>query len=546
MQVAREWLKYAAVLLLLVTIGVGNVWADYTIIFKDGSGTDAINASTLSNFINSGTSYVTSASSSYMYPSATTGYGIRLASGSYAGNLTLNLSETGKIKASKITFNAAYYSSDASTMPYTITYTDNTTTTGTISTLSTSLANKEVSLTSTKTIKTIYIGTTAKKKRVYVHSITVTAAAAATPTVTPDPTSLDWGTVLQGSSQSTKTISISGSNLTAGSLTISATGGYSVTPTSKGVSGTLSATTLTITPPSTATAGTKNGKVTISGGGLASNVEVNLTMTVQALHTVTWMVNGSEYATTVVANGGNPVFPSSPTSCDADKVFVGWTETNIGSTETNTAPSFITTATTISSAKTYYAVFAKRGTFTRVTSPSSLASGQELVIVSNKYNTAITTGIGYAAAPTESSSKVTPSEAMIWLLTGNSSDGWRISKPSNGYVLGASSSPSSNNSTTATLTSNNTYSTWGIGQNSYTSNVLYISYKITVSCALEASSASSNWVVYNSSSYNSNQYCALRVYASSLTKYVTECCTPLAQVNGSVNLSQWNAGVHIY
>ncbi len=195
--------------LCMLTVGVGNAWADYTIIFKDGSGTDPINASTLSNFINSGTSYVTSASSSYMYPSATTGYGIRLASGSYAGNLTLNLSATGQIKASKITFNAAYYSSDESTMPYTITYTDNTTTTGTISTLSTSLADKEVSLTSTKTIKTIYIGTTAKKKRVYVHSIKVTAAAATSVTASPSSIAFPDNTVEVGTDEATSTITLS-------------------------------------------------------------------------------------------------------------------------------------------------------------------------------------------------------------------------------------------------------------------------------------------------------------------------------------------------
>ena len=357
-------LKLVSVFALLLTIGVGNAWADYTIVFKDGSGTSSIDASTLSNFINSGASYVTSASSSYMYPSATDGYGIRLASSNYAGNLTLNLSATGQIKASKITFNAAYYGTDASTMPYTITYTDNTTTTDTISTLSTSLADKEVSLTSTKTIKTIYIGTTAKKKRVYVHSITVTAAAAATPSITPDPTSLSWGTVLQGSSQSTKTISITGANLTAGTLTISATGGYSVTPTSKSVSGTLAATTLTVTPPSTATTGSKNGKVTISGGGLASAVEVNLSMTVNAASTVTWMNNGSEYTTTLVANGSKPEFPDDPSSCDGTSTtFVGWTPTPwSGKLDDVSAKTIYTSGSAmpnVSGPVTYHAVFAK-------------------------------------------------------------------------------------------------------------------------------------------------------------------------------------------
>ena len=368
-------------------------------------------------------------------------------------------------------------------------------------------------------------------------------ASGSTPSLTADPTSLSWGTnVLQGSTPATKTVSISGSNLTSGTLTISANNGYSVSPSSISVNGTLSATDLTITPPSTSTTGAKNGTLTISGGGLASNVTVSLSMTVVTAYAVNWFVNGQSYTTgsptRFVASGGTiETFPTPPSSCDNTKVFVGWSETNIGSTETNTAPTLITTATTISAAKNYYAVFAKRGDFTRITGPSSLTANMQLVIVSNKFSTAITNADtpGYATAPTESSSKVTPTDAMIWLLTGSAS-GWRISAP-NGKLLGYASNPSSNNSTTATLAANNTLSTWKIGQSSYTSDVLYISNYTTNTCALEAGSASSAWVVYNASTYSSNQYCALKVYGASFTKYITQCCTELGSINGSIKLA---------
>ena len=195
--------------------------------------------------------------------------------------------------------------------------------------------------------------------------------AAATPTVTPDPTSLSWGTVLQGSSQGNKTISITGANLTAGTLTISATGGYSVTPTSKSVSGTLAATTLTVTPPSTSTTGAKNGKVTISGGGLASSVEVNLSMTVNAASTVTWMNNGSEYTTTLVENGSKPTFPDNPTSCDGTSTtFYGWSTSEwAGKFDDVSAKTIYTSASampTVSGAVTYYAVFCKGSAGTEV------------------------------------------------------------------------------------------------------------------------------------------------------------------------------------
>ena len=370
-----------------------------------------------------------------------------------------------------------------------------------------------------------------------------TAGSGSNPSLTANPTSLSWGTtVLQGSTPGTKTVSISGSNLTSGNLTISASNGYSVSPTSVAVNGTLSATTLTITPPSTSTTGAKNGTLTISGGGLSSSVTVSLSMTVVAAYAVNWFVEGQAYTTgnptRLVASGGTiETFPTPPNSCDDSKVFVGWSETNIGSTETNTAPTLITTATTISATKNYYAVFAKRGDFTRITGPSSLTANMQLVIVSNKYSTAITNANtpSYATAPTESSSKITPTDAMIWLLTGSSS-GWKISAP-NGKLLGYASNPNSNASTTATLAANNTLSTWKIGQNSYTSDVLYISNYTTNTCALEAGSATSAWVVYNSSSYSSNQYCALKVYGSSFTKYVTQCCNKLGSINGSITLT---------
>jgi len=228
--------------------------------------------------------------------------------------------------------------------------------------------------------------------QVRVTSISVTYTAAATPTVTPDPTSLSWGTVLQGSSQSTKTISITGANLTAGTLTISATGGYSVTPTSKSVSGTLAATTLTVTPPSTSTTGAKDGKVTISGGGLASNVEVNLSMTVNAASTVTWMNNGSEYTTTLVANGSKPEFPSNPSSCDGTSTtFVGWTPTpwsgKLDDVSSKTIYTSGSAMPNVSGPVTYHAVFAKS---------SGSETEHTLTLDKDKFYAAGATSSGYA------------------------------------------------------------------------------------------------------------------------------------------------------
>lgn len=84
---------------------------------------------------------------------------------------------------------------------------------------------------------------------------------------------------------------------------------------------------------------------------------------------ITWLVNGSAYTagspTTEVAEGSTittlPTAPTVPSACGS-KVFVGWSEDNIGSTPATAAPAdLFTTATaapTVTGATTYYAVFA--------------------------------------------------------------------------------------------------------------------------------------------------------------------------------------------
>ena len=214
--------------------------------------------------------------------------------------------------------------------------------------------------------KTSVGGATGTTSQIVIN-FTISEGGGSTPSLTPTPTSLDWGSVLQSSSQSTKTFDISGSNLT-GNLSVAVTGGYSVSCGSSitVTSGTPTVSTITVTPPSTANTGTKNGKVTISGGGLSSNVEVNLSMTVNAASTVTWMNNGSEYTTTLVENGQKPTFPSNPSSCDGTSTtFYGWSTSEwSGKIDDISAKTIYTSAAsmpTVSGAITYYAVFCKGG-----------------------------------------------------------------------------------------------------------------------------------------------------------------------------------------
>lgn len=288
-----------------------------------------------------------------------------------------------------------------------------------------------------------------------------------TPSVTPDPKSLDWGNVLQSSSQSTKTFDISGSNLT-GNLSVVVTGGYSVSCGSSisVTSGTPNVTTITVTPPSTSTAGAKNGKVTISGGGLASNVEVNLSMTVNAASTVTWMNNGSEYTTTLVANGSKPEFPINPSSCDGTSTtFYGWSTSEwSGKLDDVSAKTIYTSGSempNVSGPVTYHAVFAKEtstltpvpDTWTRITSTSQLTDGATVMLVHySKYAINNTPGATSCTANAE----ITNSNAALRWIAVKSGSKWKFKTSAGKYL---STSATTNNTT---LSLNQTNDEWTI------------------------------------------------------------------------------------
>lgn len=192
-----------------------------------------------------------------------------------------------------------------------------------------------------------------------VKTITLYKVESATPTLTATPTSLDFGTVAQNASITAKTFSISGSNLTSGQLSITAPDGYSVSPASVNVNGTLSSTDITVTP-NTSTAGTYNGNITISGGGLTSNVIVGVKMTVQEVHTVTWVVNGAVYETVNdILNNSKVTAPTvSPIPCG--DVIAGWTDAENGNYVHGTSALYsgATPSIQITNNITFYAVFA--------------------------------------------------------------------------------------------------------------------------------------------------------------------------------------------
>lgn len=78
-------------------------------------------------------------------------------------------------------------------------------------------------------------------------------------------------------------------------------------------------------------------------------------------YTITWSTPTNTTAPTLVTQGDKigtlPPDPAAPKGC-SDKVFMGWSTTNIGNTGTDNAPAFITAETVPTGAITYYAVFA--------------------------------------------------------------------------------------------------------------------------------------------------------------------------------------------
>lgn len=166
--------RWFTTVILLITFGIGQTWADYTVTFKTVN-TEETSVPTInkSNLIYSGGDYVNSISGARIYR-GTSSNGLKFGSNSYAGNVVLTMTSTGtyigQIQASAIKFNDAKKTNGD--LKYTITYTDNETTASTQS-LSTTAASYTIKLDSTKTIKSVKIENTGTKKQFYVKGFTV-------------------------------------------------------------------------------------------------------------------------------------------------------------------------------------------------------------------------------------------------------------------------------------------------------------------------------------------------------------------------------------
>ena len=276
-----------------------------------------------------------------------------------------------------------------------------------------------------------------------------TVCDASAPALTTDPTSLSDMGYKFGGTPVAKSFSMSGENLTSGTLTVTAPTDYEVCKTSggtyagsitfTGVSGTLSATTVYVRMKSGKAVGTYNDeKVSISGCGLAAAVKVNCSGSVYnedlyktGLHTSTY----STYATGVAKTGTYDV-PSladvTPgVECEGMHYhFVGWvTDAN---KEAGTIAENIIAASGSKTADntTYWAVWMQEAgstTYTKIISTSEVVDGVYVIINDGKYlPNANTTASGtpafgetYAVTLSADGSTITSSvtDGMKWYFT---------------------------------------------------------------------------------------------------------------------------------
>ena len=252
-------------------------------------------------------------------------------------------------------------------------------------------------------------------------------------------------------------------------------------------------------------------------------------------YTVTWMSNGSQHTTTSVSYGSKPTFPSNPSSCDATSdTFYGWTTAAwTGALDDVSAKTIYTSAASmpaVTGAVTYYAVFAKEttssDTYIKGTS-ADLTEGQTVVIVNNYYEVALSSeesGNGYDAVSLSiSSNKFTSSNTSILWTVEVGSSGFYFKQGDN--YINASPDNKGNHylwfdeySDEWTLTGSGPYVLYSTEDDGYQMEYYY---------------SSDYFTTYTGTSGNA-YYIDFYIPEVTYSKYLTNCCTNLGYINGSI------------
>lgn len=314
---------------------------------------------------------------------------------------------------------------------------------------------------------------------------------------------------------------------TDGTSTLSTTGGNGGTVTYTITSANASSASIVENTFSATAAGTYTVQASQdeNGGTCGGTASTNITVTLPT-RTVTWMVNGSEYTTTQVANGSKPEIPSNPSSCDGTSTtFYGWTASPwSGKLDDVSAKTIYTSGSAmpnVSGPVTYHAVFAKgtANTYKKGTK-ADLTDGQTVLIVNPSASVALK-GDKSAQSVTITSNKITTeSKAVLWTVEPHGS-GYYFKYGSNYLNAGTSSIYVDNDADEWSVSESGPYILTSGNQSS--KSLQYYN---------------SSWKIYNT---GNNSYFQMDFYIPDYSQYLTTCCTELGSINGSISWSSTSA-----
>ena len=186
-------------------------------------------------------------------------------------------------------------------------------------------------------------------------------------------------------------------------------------------------------------AGATDQKIALSGTGIAP----------LATYNVSWKVNGDPYSagdpsTTAKAGESVATLPTAPAAIGT-KVFVGWTDTEIGTAQT-TAPAVLFTsaaeAPAVNGDVTYYAVFATGSTTPDAKAVSEITDGGVYHIVATKNSTNYYLKADQASGDGARGATENVAEAGEFILEG-SGDTWAIKVKGTEYYMALNGSNAS-------------------------------------------------------------------------------------------------------
>lgn len=352
------------------------------------------------------------------------------------------------------------------------------------------------------------------------------------PTLTVNPTSLTLDPVAVNGT-STNTFTVTGANLT-GSISITRTSGsgFFTVSSSSITSGYNGTNTITVTYHPTST-GDHTATFTIASTGATSKTVI-VSGSCTTVYNVTWRADdgSNPYHSNTAASGSKPTLPSeNPDDCTSSRVFMGWTDDGDYSGDGSDLFTDSEDAPPITSATTFYAVYADKSTSgsgaRSLSKATSISAGDSVVFVcenATKELTSFTTsGTLYGVGTSYSS---TPAGTFGFKVVAGYSSGTYAFQRGSDYLYWTSSNTLTTNSTLSANTS------WNV---SISSGNATITNSNTSTRQIVWNVSSPRFATYNSPSIGSSYY-NIQLYkisggtTTTYDNYSTQCtaCTPVA------------------